>query len=132
MKKKAITNIYETLIVFILISGLIIFSTNLENKKIINNYKISEENKIKEICNTLYESGIFYESNSSVIQKQTKQYLNEFEIGLKIINLTDNSIISYFDNCQNKQDKYAINYLIGYKYENNTIIGPRKIIIFIC
>ena len=132
MRKKAFTKIYESFLVFILISGLIIMATAFENSSFYDTNEQAKKEKIEEVCYSLYSTGHFYTINSSALSENIKLYANEMNIDVLIKNMTDNSVISSQLECANAETKYCTSYMISSQYKNNSVYTPMKIIVCGC
>lgn len=132
MRKKAFTKIYESFLAFILISGLIIMATALENSSFYDTKEQAKKEKIEEVCYSLYSTGHFYTINSSALSENIKLYTTEMNIDVMIKNMTDNSLISSQLECTDAKIKYCTSYIISSQYKNNSIYTPMKIIICGC
>ena len=132
MLPKAIANIYEAMIVFIFISGLILLATGFQNNSDYIFSKTIKKNKIESVCFNLYKADFFYTLNATSIHQKAKEYTSGFGIDVTIKNETDKTEISSFVECQNNVSKYCASYLLSSYYKNSSIYAPVKIIICYC
>ncbi|MCK5176896.1 MAG: hypothetical protein KAQ92_04170 [Candidatus Aenigmarchaeota archaeon] len=132
MHKKAFTKIYESFLVFVLVSGLIIMATTLENSSFYDIKEKTKKEKIENICYSFYSAGYFNTINSSDLSENIKLYATDMNIDVTIKNMTDNLIISSQLECTNAQTKYCTSYILSSQYKNSSVYAPIKIIVCGC
>ena len=132
MPKKAIANLYEALVVFIFISGLIILATGLQNNPVYDFSKTAKKNKMEITCFSLYNADYFYTANASYVRQKAKEYAPGFGIDVTIKNQTDNTMISSDMECRSNISKYCVSYLLSSQHKNSSIYDPIKIIVCGC
>ena len=132
MRQKAIANLYEALVVFIFISGLILLATGLQNNPAYDFSKTAKKNKMEITCLSLYNADYFYTANASYVRQKAKEYMPGFGIDVTIKNQTDKTVISSDIECRDNVSKYCTSYILSSQHKNSSIYDPIKIIVCGC
>ncbi|MCK5040123.1 MAG: hypothetical protein KAR87_04105 [Candidatus Aenigmarchaeota archaeon] len=132
MIRKSLSNIYEALLVFIIISSLIMYATAFENNSLHDFSKTTKKQKMGDTCYLLYDAGYFYTDNASYLKNKIQEYAPQYLVDVVIKNATDNSIISSERECENRLTKYCVSYLLSSQYENSSVYDPVKTVVCGC